>query len=65
MRSSGNCSTSWLMSYVISVAAGEAGSGQWEGVEEDDSGMLVEVLSMGLRDRLGRFEEGKVSGIEV
>jgi hypothetical protein len=32
----------------------------------DDSGILVvEVLSMGLRDKLGRFEGGKVSGIEV
>ena len=29
--------------------------------EEDESGILV----MGLRDKLGHFEEGKVSGIEV
>jgi hypothetical protein len=31
----------------------------------DDSGILVEVLSMGFRDRLGRFEGEKVLGIEV
>jgi hypothetical protein len=35
-------------------------------VEEDDSGILVVVLSMGVSDKLGRrFKGGKVSGIEV
>jgi hypothetical protein len=51
------------MSYAISVGAGEAGLGQWE-VERDDSGILVEELLMGLRDKLGHVERG-VSGIEV
>ena len=49
----------WLMSYAISVGAGEGGSGQWE-VEEDGSGMLGGVLLMGVRVKLGRFD-GKVS----
>ena len=49
----------WLMSWAISVGAGEAGSGQWE-VEEDGSGMLGRVLLMGLRVKLGRFD-GEVS----
>jgi hypothetical protein len=48
----------WLTSHAISVAAGEAGSGQWEEVEG--------ILSMGCRDKLGGLlEGGKVSGIEV
>ena len=35
-------------------------------VEDNFSGILVEVLSMGLRDQLGRhFEEGNGSDIEV
>jgi hypothetical protein len=35
-------------------------------VQEDGSGgLLVEVLSMGLRDKLGRFEGAEVLGIEV
>ena len=33
-------------------------------MEGDDSGILVEELLMGLRDKLGRIERG-VSGIEV
>jgi hypothetical protein len=34
--------------------------------DDDDSGILVEeVLLMEFRDKLGRFEGGKVSGIEV
>ena len=34
--------------------------------EGDDLGIiLVEALSMGLRDKLGLLEGGKVSGIEV
>ena len=34
--------------------------------DDDDSGILVEVvLLMGLRDKLGRCEGGKVSGIEA
>lgn len=55
------------MSYAISVMAVEAGLGQRDVNEEEDSwGILVEVLSIGLRDTLGRFERGKVvSGIEV
>ena len=63
MRFSGDCLMLWLMSYAISVGAGEAGLGQC-GVEGDDSGILVEELLMGLRDKLGCLERG-VSGIEV
>ena len=36
----------------------------FKGRKGDDSGILVEELLMGLRDKLGRLERG-VSGIEV
>ena len=53
---------------VCYFCCGEGGSGQREVEDEgDDSGIiLVEaLLSMGLRDKLGLLEGGKVSGMEV
>ena len=53
------------MSYAISVAAGEGGSGQREVEDEGDDSGIILVEALGLRDKLGLLVGGKVSGIEV